>query len=94
VPADILKCRAVSREISFTSVEEMTNFRLEQRVFFQGVCMEGNFHANETYCIMTLYFAVEWFFQFGFVIPGSTNTWQNTIEAADESQMLPAKMLT
>jgi retinal rod rhodopsin-sensitive cGMP 3',5'-cyclic phosphodiesterase subunit delta len=36
----------------------------------------------------------EWFFQFGFVIPGSTNTWQNTIEAADESQMLPARMLT
>ena len=47
VPADILKCRAVSREINFTSVEEMSNFRLEQRVFFQGVCMEGpNFTRN------------------------------------------------
>ena len=29
----------------------------------------------------------EWFFQFGFVIPNSTNNWQSTIEAAAE--MLP-----
>jgi hypothetical protein len=41
IPAEILGCRAVSREINFTSREEMRNFRLEQRVFFQGVCMEG-----------------------------------------------------
>ena len=54
----------------------MEKFRLEQRIFFQGVCME------------------EWFFDFGFVIPGSTNTWQNTIEAAGGDQMLPAPMLS
>jgi len=76
IPAEILGCRAVSREINFTSREEMRNFRLEQRVFFQGVCME------------------EWFFEFGFVIPGSTNTWQQTIEAADPNSMLPASMLS
>ncbi|PAV61691.1 hypothetical protein WR25_11119 isoform B [Diploscapter pachys] len=35
----------------------------------------------------------EWFFEFGFVIPESTNTWQNLIEAAPESQMLPASLL-
>ena len=35
----------------------------------------------------------EWHFQFGFVIPNSTNTWQQTIEAAEESQMLPAQAL-
>jgi retinal rod rhodopsin-sensitive cGMP 3',5'-cyclic phosphodiesterase subunit delta len=35
----------------------------------------------------------EWYFQFGFVIPNSTNTWQQTIEAADESRMLPATAL-
>ena len=35
----------------------------------------------------------EWHFQFGFVIPNSTNTWQQTIEAADESKMLPAHAL-
>ncbi|VDN51313.1 unnamed protein product [Dracunculus medinensis] len=36
----------------------------------------------------------EWFFEFGFVIPKSTNTWQNLIEAAPESQMLPASLLS
>lgn len=35
----------------------------------------------------------EWNFEFGFVIPGSTNTWQSTIEAAHESQMMPAHIL-
>ncbi len=44
----------------------MDHFRLEQRVFFQGVRIE------------------EWLFEFGFVIPGSKNTWQQSIEAADE----------
>uniref|UniRef100_A0A8C4ZSN9 GMP phosphodiesterase delta subunit domain-containing protein n=1 Tax=Gadus morhua TaxID=8049 RepID=A0A8C4ZSN9_GADMO len=38
----------------------------------------------------------EWFFEFGFVIPNSTNTWQSLIEAAPdpESQMVPAHVLT
>ncbi|VDK44944.1 unnamed protein product [Anisakis simplex] len=36
----------------------------------------------------------EWYFDFGFVIPQSTNTWQNLIEAAPESQMLPASLLS
>ena len=44
----------------------MKNFRLEQRVFFQGQCIE------------------EWKFEFGFVIPGSTNSWQQTIEGAED----------
>ncbi|CAF0895563.1 unnamed protein product [Adineta ricciae] len=35
----------------------------------------------------------EWAFTFGFVIPGSTNTWQSLIEAAPESQMIPANLL-
>jgi len=75
VPASILSCPAVAREINFSSREEMSNFRLEQRVYFQGMLME------------------EWFFDFGFVIPESTNTWQSTIEAAGEGQMLPASLL-
>lgn len=41
-----------------------------------------------------MYFFSEWNFSFGFVIPGSTNTWQSVIEAAPESQMLPASVLT
>jgi retinal rod rhodopsin-sensitive cGMP 3',5'-cyclic phosphodiesterase subunit delta len=35
----------------------------------------------------------EWKFEFGFVIPNSTNTWQSLIEAAPESQMMPARVL-
>jgi retinal rod rhodopsin-sensitive cGMP 3',5'-cyclic phosphodiesterase subunit delta len=76
IPKDILKCRAVSREINFSSVELMDNFRLVQRVLFKDSQLE------------------EWHFEFGFVIPGSTNTWQQTIEATDEADMLPAEMLT
>ena len=75
IPPNILECAAVSREINFSSEEELEDFRLEQRVFFQGVCME------------------EWFFDFGFVIPGSTNSWQSTIEAAGDDAMLPAYLL-
>ena len=35
-----------------------------------------------------------WSFKFGFVIPNSTNTWEQVIEAAGEGQMLPAEMLS
>ena len=42
VPKKILKCRAVSREINFSSNEQMERFRLEQRVLFKGKCLEGN----------------------------------------------------
>merc|ERR1719236_312401 len=36
----------------------------------------------------------EWRFSFGFVIPNSTNTWQQTIEAADEGDMFPPEVLS
>eukprot|EP00927_Polykrikos_kofoidii_P051232 TRINITY_DN45018_c0_g1_i1.p1 TRINITY_DN45018_c0_g1~~TRINITY_DN45018_c0_g1_i1.p1 ORF type:complete len:169 (+),score=25.46 TRINITY_DN45018_c0_g1_i1:59-508(+) len=36
----------------------------------------------------------EWNFNFGFVIPNSTNSWQQTIEAADEEDMIPAELLS
>lgn len=35
----------------------------------------------------------EWYFEFGFVMPESTNTWQSILEAAPESQMMPASIL-
>eukprot|EP00742_Colponemidia_sp_Colp-10_P003414 GILJ01003635.1.p1 GENE.GILJ01003635.1~~GILJ01003635.1.p1 ORF type:complete len:158 (-),score=11.47 GILJ01003635.1:119-592(-) len=76
VPKEILNCRVISREINFSSVEIIENFRLQQKIYFHGQVLE------------------EWEFQFGFVIPGSTNTWQQTIEAADSSEMLPADMLS
>ncbi|XP_049865422.1 retinal rod rhodopsin-sensitive cGMP 3',5'-cyclic phosphodiesterase subunit delta [Pectinophora gossypiella] len=75
VPKRILKCRVVSRELNFSSVESMERFRLEQKVLFKGRCLE------------------EWFFEFGYVIPNSTNTWQSVIESAPESQMMPANVL-
>lgn len=75
VPIKILDLRAVSREINFSSVEGMENFRLDQKVKFKGRILE------------------EWFFEMGAVIGSSTNTWQSTIEAAPESQMMPAKVL-
>eukprot|EP00904_Undaria_pinnatifida_P002358 jgi/Undpi1/12122/HiC_scaffold_5.g01798.m1 len=76
VPREILECSAVSREINFTSKQEIRNFQLEQRVFLGGACIE------------------EWFFDFGFVIPGSTNSWQQTIESAGEDRMLAAEDLS
>lgn len=45
------------------------------------------------FCLF-LFLCQEWFFEFGFVIPNSTNTWQSLIEAAPESQMMPANVLT
>ncbi|KAJ1433793.1 immunoglobulin E-set [Ochromonadaceae sp. CCMP2298] len=76
IPKDILKCRAVSREMVFSSVEEMADFRLKQSVYLKGHCIE------------------EWFFRFGCVIPGSTNSWQQTIDAAPEGDMLGADALS
>jgi hypothetical protein len=35
VPKRVLKCRAVSREINFSSVEPMEKFRLEQKILFK-----------------------------------------------------------
>jgi len=76
IPKSILKCKAVSREINFSSVEQIDQFRLEQRVYLKDNIIE------------------EWIFSFGFVIPDSTNTWQNAIEAAPAGQMLPASLLS
>ncbi|OQV12007.1 Retinal rod rhodopsin-sensitive cGMP 3',5'-cyclic phosphodiesterase subunit delta [Hypsibius exemplaris] len=76
VPKQLLKCKRISREINFSSAEQMENFRLEQRILFKDKLIE------------------EWYFEFGFVIPNSTNTWQSLIEAASESQMLPSSVLS
>ena len=43
--------------------------------------------------IISVKIFAEWYFQFGFVIPESTNTWQSTIEAAPQGQMMPASAL-
>ena len=76
VPKEILRCKAVSREINFTSQKAIESFRIEQRVCLHGQCIE------------------RWSFVFGFVMPSSTNTWQQVIEAAPSDKMLPAEVLS
>ncbi|KAF6777867.1 hypothetical protein AHF37_02638 [Paragonimus kellicotti] len=76
VPKKILKCKSISREINFSSVEVLKNFWLQQKVFFNGNQIE------------------DWTFEFGFVIPGSTNTWQSLIQADTSDRMIPAKLLS
>lgn len=76
IPRSILTCRQVSREINFSSQEQMSSLRLVQTILFNGQHLE------------------DWQFSFGFVIPNSTNTWQQTIEAADEDEMIPAELLS
>mmetsp|Transcript_22007 Transcript_22007/g.63135 ORF Transcript_22007/g.63135 Transcript_22007/m.63135 type:complete len:168 (+) Transcript_22007:49-552(+) len=76
IPRAILSCPQVSREINFSSQEQMSSLRLVQTIHFNGQHLE------------------EWQFSFGFVIPNSTNTWQQTIEAADADQMIPAELLS
>ena len=76
IPKKILKCRAVSREINFSSREVLHKFRIVQNVYYNGMCME------------------EWDFTFGFVIPGSTNSWESTVVGAGEGNMIPPDLLS
>ncbi|XP_029004174.1 retinal rod rhodopsin-sensitive cGMP 3',5'-cyclic phosphodiesterase subunit delta isoform X3 [Betta splendens] len=46
VPKKILKCKAVSRELNFSSSEKLEKFRLEQKVFFRGQCLEDEFNKH------------------------------------------------
>lgn len=82
----------------------MERLRLEQKVLFKGKCLEGmcaDFFSKlidyndlkKNYDLNNCSFFSEWFFEFGYVIPNSTNTWQSMIEAAPESQMMPADVL-
>ncbi|CAG9333192.1 unnamed protein product [Blepharisma stoltei] len=76
VPKSILQCRAVSREINFSSKQAIQKFRLVQKVKLAGELLE------------------EWSFEFGFVIPGSENNWEQVIDAAPPEEMLPAEVLS
>lgn len=53
VPKKILKCKAVSRELNFSSSEKLEKFRLEQKVFFKGQCLEGDLHPGGRRCSKT-----------------------------------------
>ena len=57
-------------------------------------CFSDTLYFKGTVSLFHFYVVfVEWYFDFGFVIPSSTNTWQSLIEAAPESQMMPANVL-
>ena len=75
LPAEMLGCRALSREIVFFSKHKIEDFTIVQIMSMQG-------HQIEK---------LE--FKFGFVIPNSTNSWDQVIEA-DMENMLPAEMLS
>ena len=36
----------------------------------------------------------EWDFKFGFVMPNSTNNWEQIIDAADKEEMIPVDVLS
>uniref|UniRef100_A0A7S0SJZ0 GMP phosphodiesterase delta subunit domain-containing protein n=1 Tax=Mantoniella antarctica TaxID=81844 RepID=A0A7S0SJZ0_9CHLO len=76
IPKGILQCKSVSREMNFSSLEAIQDFRLEQRIYLGDTCIE------------------EWNFEFGFVIPGSTNSWQTTVEAAAEADMMDPEQIS
>ena len=75
IPKAILGSSAVSREIVFSSQQQIRNFNIKQRVFLHEELVE--------------YFE----FKFGFVIPGSTNSWQQVI-SADTSNMMDPDVLS
>lgn len=46
-------------------------------------------------CIFSFFFCqIAWSFTFGYVMAGSTNTWQQTIQAAPPNEMMSAKVLS
>ena len=76
IPSSVLECAIVSREINFSSNEEISNLKLRQTLLLNEHCIE------------------EWFFTFGYVIPNSTNTWQQVIKSAGKGKMMSPEILS
>lgn len=76
IPAQILQCSSVCRELIFSSRREINKFSIKQRVLLNNKCIE------------------RWSFDFGYVIAGSTNSWQQIIEAAPQASMMPPQVLS
>lgn len=80
VPKKILKCKAVSREINFSSKKSMDKFRLEQKVIFRGRVLEGNIDKpilspSSAEVVVIVAFESISFFQWYLII--STLQWRN-----------------
>lgn len=89
-----------SEDLSFPDVEHEA--RVPKNILkCRAVSREFNFSSKEQIDKFRLEQKVlfkgrcleEWYFEFGFVMPESTNTWQSIMEAAPESQMMPASVL-
>ena len=77
------EARLPSAILECRAVSREINFRSREEIRNFRLEQRVLFHGN---CIE------QWNFAFGFVIPGSTNSWQQVIEAADE--MMPAEVLS
>ena len=75
LPAALLRASSVTRALTFSSVEAISDLRMAQRVHLHGAVVE------------------EAQFRFGFVIPGSTNSWEQEQEV-DADNALPAEALS
>ena len=76
IPSSILECPVVSRELNFSSNDEVSNLVLVQKIMMNEICLE------------------QWSFSFGFVIPNSTNTWQQIIRSAGKDKMMNPEVLS
>eukprot|EP00164_Ancoracysta_twista_P001004 GFYU01001311.1.p1 GENE.GFYU01001311.1~~GFYU01001311.1.p1 ORF type:complete len:151 (-),score=36.12 GFYU01001311.1:202-654(-) len=66
---------------------------VSREINFSSAELLNNFHLVQR-VVLHGQVIEEWGFEFGFVIPGSTNTWQNCIESAGEANMIPAEVLS
>merc|ERR1712166_1129106 len=91
-----------STEIQATAEEEQVAHIPKAIILCNAVSREINFSSvqlvNQLRVKQRVLFngncIEEWNFDFGFVIPGSTNTWQSVIEAAGEGKMIPPEVLS
>eukprot|EP00741_Cyanophora_paradoxa_P003434 tig00000704_g3337.t1 len=76
----------IPREIlKCNAVSREINFSSKQKMSKFRLAQRIYFHGNVI---------EEWEFDFGFVIPNSTNSWQQEIASAGEGNMIPAEELS
>ena len=86
----------------FNSNKELKAYIPSKILQCRSVAREVNFSSKETIKKLRLEQSIiyddletEFFeFKFGFVIPGSTNTWQQTIDADEPEKMMSAEVLS
>ncbi|KAJ3375602.1 hypothetical protein GGF31_002805 [Allomyces arbusculus] len=69
MPSDLLKCPVVARELNFTSLSPQPL---------------GHLRVTQEFLVNGMVLE-EWNFEFGFVIPNSTNSWETLMEGDVEN---------